>query len=80
VVVGALVAVIGMSFGWNAGYAINPARDLGPRLFTALAGWGGAVFRAGGGFWWVPVVAPCIGAVLGGLVYDLLITRHHRPE
>jgi MIP family channel proteins len=75
--VAALVAVIGMSFGLNAGYAINPARDLGPRLFTALAGWGGEVFRAGNGWWWVPIVAPCLGGLLGGFVYDLLITRHH---
>ena len=75
--VAALVALIGMSFGLNAGYAINPARDLGPRLFTALAGWGGEVFRAGHGWWWVPLVAPCLGALLGGFVYDLLITRHH---
>lgn len=77
VIVGGLVALIGMSFGLNAGYAINPARDFGPRLFTALAGWGGDVFRAGNGWWWVPIVAPLIGAVLGGLVYDLFITRHH---
>jgi len=77
VLVGGLVAVIGMSFGTNAGYAINPARDLGPRLFTALAGWGGEVFRAGNGWWWVPIVAPCLGALVGGFVYDLLITRHH---
>jgi MIP family channel proteins len=80
VLVGALVVVIGMTFGFNAGYAINPARDLGPRLFTFIAGWGGDVFRAGGGWWWVPIVAPCLGALLGGLVYDLLITRHHPPE
>jgi MIP family channel proteins len=77
VIVGALVALIGMSFGLNAGYAINPARDLGPRLFTSLAGWGGEVFRAGNGWWWVPIAAPCIGAVLGGFVYDLFLTRHH---
>jgi MIP family channel proteins len=75
--VAALVAVIGMSFGLNAGYAINPARDLGPRLFTALAGWGGEVFRAGNGWWWVPIVAPCLGALVGGFAYDALITRHH---
>lgn len=73
--VGALVVAIGVAFGFNAGYAINPARDLGPRLFTAMAGWGGEVFRAGHGWWWVPVVGPVIGAVLGGLVYDLCITR-----
>jgi MIP family channel proteins len=77
VLVAALVAVIGMSFGTNAGYAINPARDFGPRVFTALAGWGSEVFRAGNGWWWVPIVAPCLGALVGGFVYDLFITRHH---
>jgi MIP family channel proteins len=80
VLVGALVVAIGMTFGFNAGYAINPARDLGPRLFTFLAGWGGDVFRAGGGWWWVPILAPCLGGLLGALAYDLLITRHHPPE
>ncbi|HSD27665.1 MAG TPA: MIP family channel protein [Vicinamibacteria bacterium] len=80
VLVGALVVSIGMTFGFNSGYAINPARDLGPRLFTLLAGWGSEVFRAGGGWWWVPVVAPCLGGLLGGFLYDLSITRHHPPE
>jgi len=80
VLVGALVALIGMTFGFNAGYAINPARDLGPRVFTAVAGWGSEVFRAGGGWWWVPVVAPCLGGLLGALSYDLLVTRHHPTE
>ena len=80
VLVGALVLTIGMTFGFNAGYAINPARDLGPRLFTALAGWGGEVFRAGNGWWWVPLVAPCLGALLGGFAYDQLITRFHPAE
>ena len=78
-VVGALVALIGISFGFNSGYAINPARDLGPRLFTAIAGWGGEVFRAGGGWWWVPIVAPCLGGLVGALVYSLLISHHHGP-
>jgi MIP family channel proteins len=77
VLVGALVVVLGMTFGFNAGYAINPARDLGPRLFTAVAGWGSEVFRAGNGWWWVPIVAPCVGALLGGWVYDLFVRRHH---
>jgi MIP family channel proteins len=80
VLVGAAVVLIGMSFGLNAGYAINPARDLGPRLFTFVAGWGHAVFRAGNGWWWVPLVAPPIGAVLGGYAYDVLITRQHPQE
>jgi MIP family channel proteins len=80
VVVGLLVVAIGASLGFNSGYAINPARDLGPRLFTALAGWGPEVFRAGNGWWWVPVVAPPIGAVLGGWLYDACIGRRHPPN
>ena len=78
ILVGAAVVLIGMSFGFNAGYAINPARDLGPRLFTAIAGWGGEVFTAGNGWWWVPIVGPLIGGVLGGFIYDLFITRHQK--
>ncbi|MEZ5293627.1 MAG: MIP family channel protein [Vicinamibacterales bacterium] len=75
--VGLLVVGIGVSFGFNAGYAINPARDFGPRLFTALAGWGSGVFGASGGWWWVPIVGPVVGAVLGGAVYDACVTRLH---
>lgn len=74
-IVGLLVAVIGMSYGFNSGYAINPARDLGPRLFTAVAGWGVDVFRAGNNWWWVPVVAPVAGAVASGWIYDGFIGK-----
>jgi MIP family channel proteins len=77
IVVGLLVVAIGAAFGFNSGYAINPARDFGPRLFTAVAGWGVDVFRAGHGWWWVPIAAPPIGAVLGGWVYDACIGRRH---
>jgi len=73
VVVGLLVLLIGATFGFNSGYAINPARDLGPRLFTFVAGWGGDVFRAGNGWWWVPIVAPCVGGVAGGWAYDFFV-------
>src|SRR5262245_26890926 len=73
VVVGLLVMLIGATFGFNSGYAINPARDFGPRLFTAVAGWGGDVFRAGNGWWWVPIVAPAIGGGPGGWAYDLFV-------
>lgn len=45
VLVGAVVLVIGVSMGSNSGYALNPARDIGPRLFTYIAGWGDEVFR-----------------------------------
>ncbi|OFW29613.1 MAG: hypothetical protein A3H97_01595 [Acidobacteria bacterium RIFCSPLOWO2_02_FULL_65_29] len=73
VVVGLLVVLIGATFGFNSGYAINPARDFGPRIFTAVAGWGADVFRAGNAWWWVPIVAPCLGGLLGGWAYDRLV-------
>ena len=64
VLVALMVVALGMTFGFNAGYAINPARDLGPRVFTAMAGWGSEVFTAGGGWWWVPIVGPILGAIV----------------
>ena len=73
VLIGAVVWAIGLSLGGLTGYAINPARDFGPRLFTLTAGWGAEVFRAGNGWWWVPVVAPLIGGVIGGWVYDFFV-------
>jgi MIP family channel proteins len=73
--IGGLVVGIGVAFGFNAGYAINPARDFAPRLFTALAGWGGEVFTAGGGWWWVPIVGPTIGALIGAVFYDVCVGR-----
>jgi MIP family channel proteins len=79
VIVGLLVVLIGATFGFNAGYAINPARDFGPRLFTFVAGWGSGVFTAGNGWWWVPIIAPCVGAVLGGWVYDVFV-GHYLPD
>lgn len=77
--IGALVIGIGVAFGFNAGYAINPARDLGPRLFTAVAGWGGSVFTAGNGWWWVPIAGPLVGGVLGTLAYDACVGRALPP-
>ena len=79
VIVGLLVMAIGASLGFNTGYAINPARDFGPRLFTALAGWGSDVFTAANAWWWVPIVAPCVGAVAGGWVYDACV-GHRFPS
>ncbi|XP_053426497.1 aquaporin-7 isoform X2 [Nycticebus coucang] len=73
VVIGFLVTVIGISLGMNSGYGINPSRDLPPRFFTYIAGWGQEVFRANENWWWVPVVAPILGAYVGGLVYLVFI-------
>ncbi|MEW2623906.1 MIP/aquaporin family protein [Streptomyces sp. NPDC048106] len=77
-IIGFVVAAVGMSFGANAGYAINPARDFGPRLFTWAAGWGslalpGSVSGVYRDYWWIPIVGPLIGSVIGILVYDLFI-------
>ncbi len=77
--VGLLVVAIGAAFGFNSGYAINPARDIGPRLFTAVGGWGIEVFRAGNYWWWVPIVGPCVGAVLGAWAYDVLVGKRIPP-
>jgi glycerol uptake facilitator-like aquaporin len=79
-VVGLLVILIGATFGLNAGYAINPARDFGPRLFTAVAGWGGEVFTAGNGWWWVPIAGPILGGLVGGFIYITAIERLHPAE
>ena len=72
-IVGMAVAAIGMSFGVNAGYAINPARDFGPRLFTWLTGWGQNAFPGPFGYWWVPIVGPIVGAAIAVFVYRYFI-------
>ncbi|XP_006181763.1 aquaporin-9 isoform X1 [Camelus dromedarius] len=79
IAVGLLIAVLTSSLGMNSGNAMNPARDLGPRLFTALAGWGFEVFTAGNNFWWIPVVGPFVGAAIGGLIYVVFI-EIHQPD
>ncbi len=81
-VIGMAVAAIGMSFGVDQGYAINPARDFGPRLFTWLAGWGPNAFPGLDGCWWVPIFGPLVGAVIGVYVYQFFIewTLKHRQS
>lgn len=74
--IGAAVMLIGMGFGFNCGYAINPARDFGPRLFTLVAGYGSVVFTTPNAWWWlVPIIGPIIGGIVGVLLYDACITR-----
>lgn len=76
ILVGLVVVAIGISFGAMHGYAINPARDFGPRLFVALAGFRNNGLTDGGYIFWVPIVAPLLGGVLGGWIYDAGIRRH----
>jgi glycerol uptake facilitator protein len=66
-----VVVAIGISWGGMHGYAINPARDLGPRLFTLAAGFSNTGFA--NGVFLVPIIGPLLGGLLGALVYDGLI-------
>ncbi|MDQ4079066.1 MAG: aquaporin family protein, partial [Chloroflexota bacterium] len=66
--VGVLVWSIGLSLGGPTGYAINPARDLGPRIAHAIlpiAGKGDSDW----GYSWVPIVGPIIGGIIGAVIY-----------
>jgi glycerol uptake facilitator protein len=71
--IGFLVAAIGSSMGYLEAWAINPARDLGPRIFAYFAGWGSAAFPSPGNYWWIPIVGPLVGGVVGAGFYQLLI-------
>ena len=78
VLVGLVVVAIGMSFGGLHGYAINPARDFGPRLFTVLAGFKHNGLTDGTNAFWVPLAGPMLGGVLGAAVYQAGIGRFLR--
>jgi glycerol uptake facilitator protein len=75
IVVGLIIVVIGISFGGMNGYAINPARDLGPRLFAVVAGFKNNGLTDEPSVWLPPVLGPLVGGVLGGFAYDLFIGR-----
>ncbi|CBF75100.1 uncharacterized protein ANIA_03915 [Aspergillus nidulans FGSC A4] len=64
---------IGACFGWETGYAINLARDFGPRLVSYMLGYGTEVWKAGNYYFWVPVVAPFFGCTFGGWLYDMFL-------
>jgi glycerol uptake facilitator protein len=75
--VGMVVMAIGISFGANAGYAINPARDFGPRVFAWIAGWGKEALPGNYGnvndYFWIPIVGPLIGAAIASYLYEFAI-------
>ena len=76
--IGLLIAVIGSSMGPLTGFAMNPARDFGPKLMTFLTGWGEISLTGGRDipYFLVPIFAPIVGACLGAAAYRGLIARH----
>ncbi len=79
-IIGLLIVAIGMAWGANAGYAINPARDFGPRLASFVTGYRSA-FRDQNGqlFFWVPIIGPLVGAAIGGWIYTFAVQRYLPP-
>lgn len=65
---------LGFCFGAQTGFAVNPARDLGPRILTAMAGYGREVFNFRHQYWlWCGVLAPILGALTATFVYDTFV-------
>ncbi len=75
-ITGLLVVAIGMAWGADAGYAINPARDFGPRLASFITGYRHAWRdQYGDIYFWVPIVGPLIGGPVGAAIYQFVIAR-----
>ncbi len=76
--IGILIAVIGGSFGPLTGFALNPARDFGPKIVAYLAGWGDIALTGGREipYFLIPLTAPIVGGLLGAFAYRKLIGRH----
>ena len=73
--IGGLILVIGLCLGGTTGYAINPARDLGPRIahaFLPIKGKGGSDW----GYAWIPVLAPILGGICGSWFYQTFLSLH----
>ncbi|PVV00921.1 hypothetical protein BB560_000669 [Smittium megazygosporum] len=77
--VGFMLFVLIISTGAMTGSPMNPFRDLAPRIFTSIAGWGSAPFTAYNYHFWIPIVAPTIGAILGIGLYEFFIIPNVRP-
>ncbi|KAI6174194.1 Aquaporin-10 [Aphelenchoides besseyi] len=73
---GLVLTMISMTYGTNGGFAVNPARDMGPRLFLLCIGYGWTLFTAYDYYFWIPLVGPFIGALIGTWIYKLFVGIH----
>jgi len=71
--IGFLVAMIGSAFGFLEGWALNPARDFGPRLAAYTIGFGPAAFPGFHTSWWPPIAGPFVGGLIGALIYEMFL-------
>lgn len=78
--VGLLVCCIGLCTGINSGWAINPARDFGPRLVSAMIFRSWDPFTKNENYFWIPLVMPCVGALLGMFLYSFFAIPPEKDE
>ncbi|KFM69905.1 Aquaporin-9, partial [Stegodyphus mimosarum] len=78
IVLGFMISALAMCFGANCMAPLNPARDFATRCFTAIAGYGSEVFTYRN-YWWIGLVGPHLGAIVGGWIYYLGIELHLPP-
>ena len=81
-IIGLILAAIGLAVGLNTGFAVNPARDFGPRLWIAIV-YRGMSFA--NNYWWIPIIACLLGGAAGAFIYDftigrVLTARHEGPS
>ncbi|GIY70643.1 aquaporin-2 [Caerostris darwini] len=78
-IIGLGLTTIILAFGQNCGAPLNPARDLSPRIFTAIAGWGVKTFSVRDYMWfWIPILGPYVGGILGVWIYSIFINMPFR--
>ncbi|KAI8970940.1 aquaporin-like protein [Pilobolus umbonatus] len=73
IMISASLLVLILCLGFTSGFSLNPARDLGPRFFAAIAGWSFDVFSVNNYYFFVPMFGPIIGGLLGGVVYMIFV-------
>ncbi|KAI7285607.1 aquaporin [Hortaea werneckii] len=70
---------IGATYGWETAFATNPARDFGPRVACYILGYGTELWSNAAHYFWIPLVAPFVGAIIGGYIYDFFVYTGPSP-